>query len=343
VLFVGTFLGNMLSYFFFVVLSRTLTPPDLGAVGSLVSLATIAAVPGTGIQLVAARWVAAPPPDGPPLRCLRLRCLPRLRCSPGTAALDAALGASLRLAAVLSAAALVLVPGAAYLLRVDVGAALAVATAAAPITLTFAVQGLLQGRERFGALATVAALVGITRVSAAVLAAAGDLGPDAVMWLFTAGWALTLYIAGFLLHRDGGPHLFKAARHAWGSAPSRAIFRQSVTAVLPMSGLLVLSSLDMLLARHFLPEDLSGGYAIGAVFEKVAFWGPTFLATLYYPRMARAADRLVPSEMPCSSRHPSARSVCWPPSCSGGPWSRSSAVPSMPRWHPWPGCSALSG
>ena len=51
-LFVGTFLGNMLSYFFFVVLSRALTPPDLGAVGSLVSLATIAAVPGTGIQLV---------------------------------------------------------------------------------------------------------------------------------------------------------------------------------------------------------------------------------------------------------------------------------------------------
>ena len=282
-LFVGTFLGNMLSYFFFVVLSRTLTPPDLGAVGSLVSLATIAAVPGTGIQLVAARWVAAPPPES--------AASSGSAASPGTAALDAALGASLRLAAVLSAAALVLVPGAAYLLRVDVGAALAVATAAAPITLTFAVQGLLQGRERFGALATVAALVGITRVSAAVLAAAGDLGPDAVMWLFTAGWALTLYIAGFLMHRDGGPHLFKAARHAWGSAPSRAIFRQSVTAVLPMSGLLVLSSLDMLLARHFLPEDLSGGYAIGAVFEKVAFWGPTFLATLYYPRMARAADR----------------------------------------------------
>jgi hypothetical protein len=50
-------------------------------------------------------------------------------------------------------------------LRVDVGAALAVAVAAAPITLTFAVQGLLQGRERFGALATVAALVGVTRVS----------------------------------------------------------------------------------------------------------------------------------------------------------------------------------
>ena len=291
-LFVGTFLGNVLSYFFFVVLSRALTPPDLGAVGSLVSLATIAAVPGTGIQLVAARWVAAPPPEsGASPGIVSPGTVSPGTVSPDTAALDAALGAALRLAAVLSAGALVLSPGAAYLLRVDVGAALAVATAAAPITLTFAVQGLLQGRERFGALATVAALVGITRVSAAVLAAAGDLGPDAVMWLFTAGWALTLFIAGFLLHRDGGPHLIKAARHAWGSAPSRAIFHQSMTAVLPMSGLLVLSSLDMLLARHFLPEDLSGGYAIGAVFEKVAFWGPTFLATLYYPRMARAADR----------------------------------------------------
>lgn len=275
VLFVGTLAGNLLGYLFFVVLSRTLSPQDLGAVGSLASLATIAAVPGLGIQLVAARWVAAPASDS-------------AEVADGA---DAALAAGLRLALLLSAIALVLAPGAAYLLRVDVSAALAVAVAAAPITMTFAVQGLLQGRERFAALAIVAALVGVTRVVAAVIAAVAGLGPVAVMWLFAAGCAVTFVAAAALLRRDGrlpGP---SAIRHAWGSSAARTIFRESATAVLPMSGLLVLSSVDMLLARHFLPADLSGGYAVGVLFEKVALWGPAFLATLYYPRMARPSDR----------------------------------------------------
>ena len=101
-LFVGTLAGNLLGYLFFVVLSRTLSPQDLGAVGSLASLATIAAVPGLGIQLVAARWVATPTSDS-------------AEVADGA---DAALAAGLRLALLLSAGALVLAPGAAYLLRV---------------------------------------------------------------------------------------------------------------------------------------------------------------------------------------------------------------------------------
>jgi hypothetical protein len=59
----------------------------------------------------------------------------------------------------------------------------------------------------------------------------------------------------------------------------------------PMSGLLILTSMDLLLARHFLSRADSGAYTVGALFEKVAFWGPSFIATLYYPAMSRPSDR----------------------------------------------------
>jgi len=50
--------------------------------------------------------------------------------------------------------------------------------------------------------------------------------------------------------------------------------------------LFVLTNLDVLLARHFLPAAQAGMYAAGAVVSKVAFWLPQFVATVAYPRLA---------------------------------------------------------
>jgi O-antigen/teichoic acid export membrane protein len=57
------------------------------------------------------------------------------------------------------------------------------------------------------------------------------------------------------------------------------------------SALLVVSNMDVPLARTFLPPVQSGEYAVVALFAKAAYWGPAFLATLFYPRMARATTR----------------------------------------------------
>ncbi len=270
----GTLIANVLSYVFFIILSRHLSEDSLGAVGAMVNLSAIAVVPALGLQLVAAREVSQRlsrgPRDGPPLD----------RAEAGLQRDIIRLG--LELGA--GAAALIAVssPLLAALFHVDVPTLLVLAASMLPLGLTFAAQGLLQGSERFVALATVLASSGVGKLAAALVAAA--LGGDVlvVVACLTAGWVLTGAIA--LMALGSGVTRTPAPRH-----PS--VLRTMVTAAaVPTSGLLVLSSLDVLLARaHLTPAD-SGAYTVGALFEKAAFWGMAFIATLFYPAMARVAE-----------------------------------------------------
>ena len=64
ILLLGTLLANVASYAFFLVLSRALSDSDLGAIGSLINLTTVFAVPALGLQLVGARLVAVAHHEG---------------------------------------------------------------------------------------------------------------------------------------------------------------------------------------------------------------------------------------------------------------------------------------
>jgi O-antigen/teichoic acid export membrane protein len=277
VLFVGTFAGNLLAYAFFLVLSRSLSAGDLGAVGSLINIGAIATVPGLGLQLVAARLMATSVPA------------PAVSSRSGLEHLILRLGAKigLVLAVVLAATA----PLATGLLHLDGPLpALALAVAAVPMTLTFCIQGLLQGQERFVGLSAAYLATGVTKLGAALGATAFGFGPAGVLALFAAGWLLTLAVAYAALVR-GRTATGMPWRHVPADTGHPGLGREVLHAALPTSGLLVLSALDLLLARHYLSAGRSGDYTVGALFEKVAFWGPSFLATLYYPRMARAGER----------------------------------------------------
>jgi O-antigen/teichoic acid export membrane protein len=48
---------------------------------------------------------------------------------------------------------------------------------------------------------------------------------------------------------------------------------------------------DLFLARHYLPKHDAGIYAAGNVVTKVAFWGPSFVATVAYPRLSEPDSR----------------------------------------------------
>lgn len=273
-LFAGTMSANILAYAFFLILSRHLTEADFGGVGSIINLSLIASVPALGLQLVAARIVA------------------RAHAAHDEAALRDADGKVVRLGLQIGALVTVLLaalsPALAGLLHLSVTSVVVLAVAAGLMSVTFAVQGILQGEERFGALALVYALTGVTRLVAAVVAVlAGQSAPQllsvlGVTVLFALGWVVTAGVALLLLPR----HQRRPVR-----ASTRTMGREVVTAVVSTSGLLVLSSFDVLLARHHLDLDASGAYTLGALFEKAGFWGPAFLSTLFYPRMAVAATR----------------------------------------------------
>src|SRR6266542_385678 len=60
-------------------------------------------------------------------------------------------------------------------------------------------------------------------------------------------------------------------------------------AALAFLGLLLLTNVDLLLARHYLAAEPSGLYAAGAVVAKIAYWAPQFVATIVFPRLATEA------------------------------------------------------
>jgi O-antigen/teichoic acid export membrane protein len=264
----GTLLANVAAYAFFVILSRRLPEDALGAVGAMVNLTTIAAVPALGLQLVAAREVAV---------------ARRRDREPDTTTLDGQIvRLGLELGVLAALAVVVLSPFLAHLLHVDVSMLVVLAASMVPLGVTFAVQGVLQGEERFGALAAVLGASGLGKLGAALVAVWLGGGALLVVGALTAFWLLTAFLALALLPR----HRRRPARG------HRSTLRRMVAAAaVPTSGLLVLSSLDVLLARHHLSPADSGAYTVGALFEKAALWGMAFLATLFYPGMARATER----------------------------------------------------
>lgn len=273
VLFAGSLLGAALGYVFFVVLGRALAPEELGAVGSLINVATIASVPGLGLQLVTARAVA--------------------QDRRGARDAGAAMIGSLVVGLALAVTLVLLSPAITALLHLPGPLpVLALAGSAVPMTMAYVGFGLLQGSERLAGLGVCLLAVGATKLAASVIAVALGAGVAGVMGWYAAGWVATLGIAWWLCRPvlvggavAGGGLAGGGVRTAW------PVIRSALQACVPTAGLLVLSSLDLLLARHYLSGDESGAYTIGALFEKVAFWGPSFLATMYYAQMAQPQRR----------------------------------------------------
>ncbi|MDO5629254.1 MAG: oligosaccharide flippase family protein [Mobilicoccus sp.] len=284
VLFAGTALGALLGYAFFAVLGRSLPKDDLGAVGALVNLVTILTVPGVGLQLATARRVAAGRSGGV-----------------GVADVVAAIVVG-GVPAVLLAVCAPLVVQALHLS--SPAPVLVIAASAVPMTLVFMGMGAVQGAERFALLSLVQFSTGAVKFAAALVAAFLGLGVLGVLSWWAVGWVvLTVAVLWPAIGRRRTSS--SAAGPASGAAvgaglPARvsdvwrdswAIARAGAVSSVPLAGLFVLSGLDLLLARHYLPGDASGVYTVGSLFAKVAFWGPQFLATFFYPRMARPDQR----------------------------------------------------
>ncbi len=266
----ATLAANLLGYGLVVVLTRVLPVGPLGAVGSLVNLSVIGAVPALAVQLVVARETARYlDANGPGVR-------PMLR---PVLALTGLVGAAL----VVTGA--VLAPAAGAFLRLDGPLApLLVAGALPAATVVFAVQGVLQGAQRFGALSALFVVSAALRLAGGGIGGAVGEGPVAVVAGLFVG---TLVAAGAALLL-----LRTAARRPGPDAPgaevprARRLLLAVGASMVSTSGLLVLLNVDVLLARHVLPDDESGLYAVGSLFTKAAFWGPAFVSTLLFARMS---------------------------------------------------------
>jgi O-antigen/teichoic acid export membrane protein len=256
----ATVAAGLLGYGFSVVLSHALGPSGFGELSALLAVVIVASVPGIALQAGIARSIAARPErrDDLPL-----------------------VAQSAVLAVLVSGAVLLAAPVIRDALGVQSWAALGwLAAFLVPTTLSFGCLGVLQGRRRFLALGWLLVLVQAAKLVGGVFAAVSGTG---VAGALGGATVLTCVVVAGALVAVGPPRM-RAIR----AVRLRGVLARDAAAML---GVLLLSNLDLVLARHFLDGHGSGLYAAGNLVTKAAFWGPSFVSTVAYPRLARPEER----------------------------------------------------
>jgi len=254
-------IAQIAAYAVSVVAARALGPDGFGILAALLGILLIGSVLAMGIQAVAARrlvQVDTASRDGAARSMLR----------------DGLIGGGAVALATLAISPLLM-----WLLRLDGWGALVLAAATlVPITWAGAQYGVAQGRESYGRLATVYAVVGLGRGIGGVVGALVTGTPLGTM----AGLALGTAV-GALIGRIVVAPLAAAPRERLDG-----FFGESAHATHALLALFVLTNIDVLLARALLTSDEAGIYGVGAVIAKVAFWLPQFVGVVAFPRFADA-------------------------------------------------------
>jgi O-antigen/teichoic acid export membrane protein len=265
---VATMLGNAVAYLFAVATSHQLRPDDYGALVSLLTVVIAVAGPGLALQAVVARRVAICAREGLSTRQVRRR----------------ANRMGLRLGLAVTVPLTTGAPLIADYLHLGSPTPVIWLTAGlAPMPLLFAACGLLQGGERFGPLGVVLLVSAAGKVPLGLALVAFGLGVNGALAGIAAGTlAATLLAAGTSSALD--PPTRQPLRP--GRVISLGLPRELASATVGILGLLVLTNLDVLLARHYLGSDASGLYAAGSMIAKVAYWAPLAVVVTVFPRIA---------------------------------------------------------
>lgn len=256
----GGVVGNTMQYLLVAGLSRAFAPELFGALGALLGLALICSIPGTALQLVIGREAARRGSTVTP-----------------TVTFGSAAVVSVTLALVLW----VLAPVARDVLHLDsVWPVLWLGLTLVPSTMAAALNGSLLGRERFGRFAAAQVLTSGCRLLVLPVVLIFDLGLTGTMAALCGATVLASLLVAVLVGRDPG----------W-APPRREAVPLVAQAAAGVSGFVLLSNIDLLLARHFLSPRDSGLYALASLFAKAGLWGTQFIAIVVYPRLARTTDR----------------------------------------------------
>lgn len=248
--------ANVLGYVMVLVLSRALGPADFGGYTALSTYGVMLAIPAGAFQIVVARRVSggdADHPDGTTgLRlALTTGCLLLLFTAAVSPLLTHSFHLSSPLAAVLLGAMLV------------------------PMLTTGCFQGILLGRHRIRALSLLYVVTAVTRLVAAVVSA-------------VCGWGVTPVFAAMLVAA-----LVTTVVGAWMCrerivrVPSTGpgLLLEMIRSNSTFAAYVVLTNIDVLLARHYLTPHDSGGYALASTFGRAICWGTQFIALMIVPRM----------------------------------------------------------
>jgi O-antigen/teichoic acid export membrane protein len=252
----GTTVANVLSYGLSLAGARLLAPEQYGVFVALLAVTLVASVPALALQaVVAVRVVRAGGARG--------------RATAEAVGLGLAAAGTMLVVGVLAAPVLDR-----FLTLGGSAAAVWVAAGVAATTALAALQGIAQGRRDFHRLAAILIVYAAARVAggiAGLLALGGVTGALAGV---AVGVLASTGVAWLLVGRP------RPARGGGWRVAELLVAGQA------LAGLYLLTNLDPVLARHYLPATASGLYGAGAVLAKAAFFLPQAVVLVLLPQLA---------------------------------------------------------
>lgn len=252
-LFVAVIVQSVANLVFHSVVGRTLSAQDYGALGTVLAAMTLVAVPLSALQTASARATATSGLTVETSRTVMIRTFLF----------------SLPVVLVLLVAS---VPVAAFLHLDTFWDAAILAPTLLVAALIAVVRGLLLGVGRTGVVAGSYILSTVLRIGPGLVlaAVAGVTGALLGTLLGEVGALLLVAVAalraqrGDVAHLSGGDYL-----------------RTGVV----VTGLFLFTTVDLFLARHFLPGAASGGYVAAATIGKTVLALPAAAISIAYPRL----------------------------------------------------------
>jgi O-antigen/teichoic acid export membrane protein len=260
------------AYVFLLAAGRILGSEDYGSLAALLGVLTIVLIPAGALQMAVSREVSRRVATGDPRGAGRLARGVLRAAGIATAPL---LFVALALAAPLS-----------HVLHIDSLGIVVLAVLALSTALVFPLAlGVLQGLQRFPAVATLYVFPWVVRL--VVLAAAAGAGYRLGGAIFaTLVGALAATALAFLLIRqplrvEGGlsrPELLTFLGYLWPVAVA-------------LVGIALLTNVDVLIVKARFSGDDAGAYAAASAFARVGFFLPAAILTVLFPLTAARQAR----------------------------------------------------
>lgn len=258
---VAAAVANALGYALTILFTRSFGPAEYGALGALLGVGLIGGIPAGGMQYVLARRTAA---HG---------------LAAGTNE-RSGLMLALAVGAGLGGLSVLLSPVAKAFFHLDsVWPAIWLGAMLVPFVVTGALLGGLLGHEQYGRFAAGQVTAAVARFLAGVVTAAFGLSVSGAMAALAVGTVLATLVVWWL---SGTASWRRRAEDGW-----RRLLPDLWRASSAIAGVIVLSNVDLLLARHFLSREDSGAYALASLFAKACLWGAQFVPALVFPRLAQ--------------------------------------------------------
>ncbi|QKE84897.1 oligosaccharide flippase family protein [Arthrobacter sp. NEB 688] len=267
---------NLTTYGLTLACARLLGPDEFGQFSSVLGALIVLNVVSLALQATGARRVSTSTGD------------------PSRIAHDV-LTATLRAAAGVTLVGVLAVPLVVGGLRLDsVVGAVCLAVAAGLLTVMGGQAGILQGEQRWGALALLYVVMGTARLVAGGLALLVERSAAAALVGVAVAALAPVVVGAVALRRSGRWRTAvpvgavpEAVRRTW---EREGVAREVVHSAYALLAFFAVSNVDVLLARVVLPGDEAGHYAAGLVLTKAMLFLPQFVVVVLFPRMARGHD-----------------------------------------------------